>query len=247
MNSFAPIIDPNALVFMAGCMVCIAISQKFGASTFLLIAELIVPMGIVATLMSVITMLGAEKNPAAIYPSISLALLPAAYAILIKGVLSIATDLPRPSESQLALGGLGCLLFISLTLWTAYDVGAFIDIPSIIYISLSMSTVIVMALWGHQPLLATLYRHLSGIGLLGFLIGHIIALQALEEITAVGPAYAIAYLSMFYALILKVLLGILLPTIDTQEDAVPQESLAGNPWLILMSVFWSLALLISIF
>jgi hypothetical protein len=27
-----------------------------------------------------------------------------------------------------------------------------------------------------------------GIGLLGFLIGHIIALQALEEITDVGPA-----------------------------------------------------------
>jgi hypothetical protein len=79
-----------------------------------------------------------------------------------------------------------------------------------------------------------------------FLIGHIIALQALEEITAVGPAYAIAYLSMFYALILKVLLGMLLPATDTQVDEMPQESLVGNPWPILTSIFWSLALSINI-
>ena len=78
------------------------------------------------------------------------------------------------------------------------------------------------------------------------MIGHIIALQALEEITAVGPAYAIAFLSIFYALILKMLLGMLLPATDTQADEMPQESLAGNPWLILTSIFWSLALLISI-
>ena len=120
-------------------------------------------------------------------------------------MLSIATDLPRPSEPPFALGGLGCLLFIALILWIACDVGAFIDTPSIIYIGLSITTVIAIALRGYQPLLATLYRHLSGIGLLGFLIGHIIALQALEEITALGPAYAIAYLSMFYTLILKML------------------------------------------
>ena len=161
-------------------------------------------------------------------------------------MLSIATDLPRPSESPFALGGLGCLLFIALILWAAYDVETFIGTPSIIYIDLSMTTVIAIALRGHQPLLATLYRHLSGIGLLGFLIGHIIALQALEEITAVGPAYAIAFLSIFYALILKMLLGMLLPATDTQADEMPQESLAGNPWLILTSIFWSLALLISI-
>lgn len=110
-------------------------------------------------------------------------------------MLSIATDLPRPSESPFALGGLGCLLFIALILWAAYDVGTFIDTPSIIYIDLSMTPVIGIALREHKPLLARLYRHLSGIGLLGFLIGHIIALQALEEITALGPAYAIAFLS----------------------------------------------------
>jgi flagellar motor component MotA len=111
MNSFAPLIDPNAFIFMTGCMV---ISQKFGAPTFFLIAELIVPMGIVATLMSVVSMLGAGRNPNAVYSNIPLALLRAAYAILIKGVLSIATDLPRPSESQFELGGLGCLLLIAL-------------------------------------------------------------------------------------------------------------------------------------
>jgi len=38
----------------------------------------------------------------------------------------------------------------------------------------------------------------------------------------------------------------LLPATDTQADEMPQESLAGNPWLILTSSFWSLALLISI-
>ena len=51
---------------------------------------------------------------------------------------------------------------------------------------------------------------------------------------------------MFYALILKVLLGMLLPATDTQVDEMPQESLVGNPWLILKSIFWSLALSISI-
>lgn len=64
MNSFAPLIDPNALIFMPDCMV---ISQKFGASTFSFIAVLIVPMGIVATLMSIVSMLGAGKNPVPIY------------------------------------------------------------------------------------------------------------------------------------------------------------------------------------
>ena len=64
MNSFAPLIDPNAFIFMTACMV---INQKFGAPTFFLIAELIVPMGIVATLVSVVSMLGAGKNPVPIY------------------------------------------------------------------------------------------------------------------------------------------------------------------------------------
>jgi len=70
MNSFAPLIDPNALIFMPDCMVCMVcmvISQKFGALTFSFIAVLIVPMGIVATLVSVVSMLGAGKNPVPIY------------------------------------------------------------------------------------------------------------------------------------------------------------------------------------
>ena len=67
MNSSAPLIDPNALIFMPDCMVCMVISQKFGASTFSFIAVLIVPMGIVATLVSVVSMLGAGKNPVPIY------------------------------------------------------------------------------------------------------------------------------------------------------------------------------------
>ena len=44
------------------------------------------------------------------------------------------------------------------------------------------------------------------------------------------------YLFIFYALIFKVLLGMLLPPTDVQADVMPQESLMGNRWLILISV-----------
>ena len=80
-------------------------------------------MGIVAMLVAVLTMFGAVEHSDAVYPSISLVLLPAAYAILIQGVLSISTHLPRPLEHQSALNALGCLLFIALILWIAYDLG----------------------------------------------------------------------------------------------------------------------------
>ena len=165
MNSSAPLIDPNALIFMPDCMVCMFFvlygnQPKIWCINFFLNRRVDCSNGDCGHVsVGCLNAWSWQKSCS----NISLALLPAAYAILIKGVLSIATDLPRPSESPFALGGLGCLLFIALILWIACDVGAFIDTPSIIYIGLSITTVIAIALRGHQPLLATLYRHLSGI------------------------------------------------------------------------------------
>ena len=243
---FSIFLNIDSLIFMGLVVVLIFVSQRFGSRSLILLDDLVIPIGIIGTLIGFVMMLGSEKNPEALPNGIFAALMPTLYALIIKSLISEREGLVELDSALFSKlqGCVGLIILIGYMMQTSAGLFAFADVAAFLYVLSSIVLIGIINLLKEQPIWHGLQKRLSGIGLLGFLIGIMLMLPGFNDPKSLGPAVAFSYLSLMYALLILVMLRILIPDEswrDAEGSSIDWLTL-GLPFLIGLTV--SIALLL---
>ena len=218
---FIVFIDFKSVIFVIGGALLIASTQKFGKASLVLLDDLIIPLGIIGTLIGFIAMLGAESDLKGLPKAALLALAPLFYALAIKGFVN---ERPSTIEAEVSWewktpGFLGLVFLIVYAMHSSVPEGltVFIDLPAIIYIISSISLFAVSNLMQNQSLWTGLQQRIVDIGLFGFMVGILLMLADFFEPKSLGPSVAFSYLSLMYAMLILVSVRILRPDTSWRE------------------------------
>ena len=241
------IVNNESLIFMGLSAFSIFLSQNFGWRSIVLLDDLIIPIGIIGTLIGLVMMLGSEENLEAIPGGVFAALTPTLYALAIKGLISERQDFVELNSglSSKLMGLMGLLSVIGYTMEISAGVSAFLDLNAFIFVLSAIVLTAIINLIKEQPILAGLQKRLAGVGLLGLLIGITLMLPDFYNPKSLGPAVAFSYLSLMYAMLMLVILRILIPDQSWKDGvASPINWLTlGLPFFIGLAV--SIALLLA--
>ena len=240
------IVNNESLIFMGLSAFCIFLTQNFGWRGIVLLDDLIIPIGIIGTLIGLVMMLGSEENIEAIPKGVFAALTPTLYALAIKSLISERHDFVELNSglSSKLMGLMGLLLVIGYTAEVSADVFAFLDLNAFIFLLSVIVLTAIINLIKEQPILAGLQKRLAGVGLLGLLLGISFMLLDFYNPRSLGPAVAFGYLTLMYAMLMLVILRILIPDQSWKDGvASPINWLTlGLPFLIGLAVSISLLL-----
>ena len=81
------LLNSESLIFMGLSALMIFFTQNFGRRSLVLLDDLVIPIGIIGTLIGMVMMLGSESNPQALPSGIFAALTPTLYALAIKSLV----------------------------------------------------------------------------------------------------------------------------------------------------------------
>ncbi len=240
------LLNSESLIFMGLSALMIFFTQNFGRRSLVLLDDLVIPIGIIGTLIGMVMMLGSESNPQALPSGIFAALTPTLYALGIKSLVYGRQDFVELDSGLLprSAGLIGLLLIIGYTMEITAGLFAFADLTAFLFLISAIVLIAIINLLRGQPILAGLQKRLMGIGLLGFLLGIALMLPDFHEPTTLGPAVAFSYLSLMYALLLLLILRILIPDESWQDGVVSRINwlTLGLPFLIGLTVSISLLL-----
>jgi len=187
------------------------------------VADLAYPVGLLGSLLGWVIMLTNLSDPQAVGPALAISFLTVLYAAVIHGLASGRSRDLSGIGSTLVKRLLGSFIFVGLGLWvmdSGPGIGAFIDLSAVVLFVLSVLFFVVFDRvsgdtskngWGVRFL---------GIGLLGFFIGIIMMFANIDNPKAIGPAVALAFLSLMYALFLLCMGRIWFPseTLDSEQN-----------------------------
>ena len=240
------LLNIESLIFMGLSALMIFFAQNFGSRSLVLLDDLVIPIGIIGTLIWMVMMLGSESNPQALPSGMFAALTPTLYALAIKSLVYDRPDFVELDSGLLPrfAGLIGLLLIIGYSMEITAGLFAFADLTAFLFLVSAIVLIAIINLIKEQPILAGLQKRLMGIGLLGFLLGIALMLPDFHDPKTLGPAVALSYLSLMYALLLLMILRILIPDESWQDGvASPINWLTlGLPFLIGLTVSISLLL-----
>jgi len=223
LAGYSGILDAASFVIVVGGLAGFALTASFSRASVTIVVDLAYPVGLLGTLIGLVSMLQNMSDPKAIGPAMAISFLPVLYAAVIHGLASGRSRDLSEIDSTFVKKLVGSLVFVGLVIWamdSAAGIGAFLDLSTVVLVVLSILFFVIFDRvsgdtskngWGVRFL---------GIGLLGFSIGFITMLANLDDLKAIGPAMAVAFLSLTYALFLLCIGRIWFPgqTLDSEQN-----------------------------
>lgn len=222
------LLDFVSVLFICGALLAAAITGRFGRGTLTVARDILLPAGITGTFIGFIHLLQQMDEPTEIFPAISVGLLTALYAAILKWGLDIRLSAsPGPTPSDPGLHG-----WLAATLWLIIVVAAillgspfipFLDGWALAFFMLSTLSICGLTLAsGHENIPAALARYLPGAGLLILYASLVAVLPALKNPSEIGPILAWGLLGHFYCYMLAIVLHLTHPHRMKPDSATSQ-------------------------
>ena len=177
----------------------------------------VLPVGLVGTLIGLVQMLQQMDDPTKIGPAISLALYPALYAAFAKICLQARlTSKASPAPEDPGARGWVAVILLLIMLGSAIAMGSplptFGKVSAVGTLAIALGIIAGVA-WsaGHTDLVASLTRALPSVGLFMLYLSLVALLPTLNDPPTIGPILAWGLLGLFYANVLTLVLHLVFP------------------------------------
>lgn len=223
LAGYSGLLDASSFIFVLASLAGFALTASFSKASLTIVADLAYPVGLLGSLLGWVIMLTNLYDPQAVGPAFAISFLTVLYAAVIHGLASGRSRDLSGIGSTLVKKLLGSFIFVGLVLWvmdSGAGIGAFIDLNTVVLFVLSLIFFVIFDRVSGDTSKTGWGVRFLGIGLLGFLIGITMMFANINDPKAIGPAVALAFLSLMYALFLLCMGRIWFPsqTLDSEQN-----------------------------
>ena len=215
-------IDLISIIFIFVPIIAAMASLGISFNGVNLVRHIIAQVSVIGMLIGLVIMLGNASDPDSLGPAFAVMLLVLLYGAIVYGLatalLNTKPDSPVSSQPPYRRA-IACAVFMLGLAAAMGNLPAFVDIPSIIFLTLSLIILYaILKATKSETISEALAHYLPYVGLIGFLIGVIGVLNNLSDPKAIGPALAFACLSLLYSNIASVLIKLAKPSVIENKD-----------------------------
>ena len=215
-------IDSASFIFILLPIIAAIISGGISIHGVHLVRHIIAQVSVIGMLIGLVIMLGSMSDPDSIGPAFAVMLLVLLYGAIVYGLatalLNTKPDSPVSSQPPYRRA-IACAVFMLGLAAAMGNLPAFVDIPSIIFLTLSLIILYaILKATKTETISEALAHQLPYVGLIGFLMGVIDMLGNMSDPRAIGPAIAFACLTLLYSNIASVLLKLAKPSVIENKN-----------------------------
>ena len=215
-------IDLISIIFILVPIIAAMASLGISFNGVNLVRHIIAQVSVIGMLIGLVIMLGNASDPDSLGPAFAVMLLVLLYGAIVYGLatalLNTKPDSPVSSQPPYRRA-IACAVFMLGLAAAMGNLPAFVDIPSIIFLTLSLIILYaILKATKSETISEALAHYLPYVGLIGFLMGVIGVLGNLSDPKAIGPALAFACLSLLYSNIASVLIKLAKPSVIGNKD-----------------------------
>ncbi len=215
-------IDLISIIFILVPIIAAMASLGISFNGVNLVRHIIAQVSVIGMLIGLVIMLGNASDPDSLGPAFAVMLLVLLYGAIVYGLatalLNTKPDSPVSSQPPYRRA-IACAVFMLGLAAAMGNLPAFVDIPSIIFLTLSLIILYaILKATKSETISEALAHQLPYVGLIGFLMGVIGMLGNMSDPRAIGPAMAFACLTLLYSNIASVLLKLAKPNVIENEN-----------------------------
>ena len=215
-------IDLISIIFILVPIIAAMASLGISFNGVNLVRHIIAQVSVIGMLIGLVIMLGNASDPDSLGPAFAVMLLVLLYGAIVYGLgtalLNTKPDSPVSSQPPYRRA-IACAVFLLGLAAAMGNLPAFVDIPSIIFLTLSLIILYaILKATKTETISEALAHQLPYVGLIGFLMGVIGMLGNMSDPRAIGPAMAFACLTLLYSNIASVLLKLAKPSVIENEN-----------------------------
>ena len=215
-------IDLISIIFILVPIIAAMASLGISFNGVNLVRHIIAQVSVIGMLIGLVIMLGNASDPDSLGPAFAVMLLVLLYGAIVYGLatalLNTKPDSPVSSQPPYRRA-IACAVFMLGLAAAMGNLPAFVDIPSIIFLTLSLIILYaILKATKSETISEALAHYLPYVGLIGFLMGVIGMLGNMSDPRAIGPAMAFACLTLLYSNIASVLLKLAKPSVIENKN-----------------------------
>ena len=215
-------IDLISIIFILVPIIAAMASLGISFNGVNLVRHIIAQVSVIGMLIGLVIMLGNASDPDSLGPAFAVMLLVLLYGVIVYGLatalLNTKPDSPASSQPPYRRA-IACAVFLLGLAAAMGNLQAFVDIPSIIFLTLSLIILYaILKATKSETISEALAHQLPYVGLIGFLMGVIGMLGNMSDPRAIGPAMAFACLTLLYSNIASVLLKLAKPSVIANKN-----------------------------
>ena len=215
-------IDLISIIFIFVPIIAAMASLGISFNGVNLVRHIIAQVSVIGMLIGLVIMLGNASDPDSLGPAFAVMLLVLLYGAIVYGLatalLNTKPDSPVSSQPPYRRA-IACAVFMLGLAAAMGNLPAFVDIPSIIFLTLSLIILYaILKATKSETISEALAHYLPYVGLIGFLMGVIGMLGNMSDPRAIGPAMAFACLTLLYSNIASVLLKLAKPSVIENKN-----------------------------
>lgn len=215
-------IDLISIIFILVPIIAAMASLGISFNGVNLVRHIIAQVSVIGMLIGLVIMLGNASDPDSLGPAFAVMLLVLLYGAIVYGLatalLNTKPDSPVSSQPPYRRA-IACAVFMLGLAAAMGNLPAFVDIPSIIFLTLSLIILYaILKATKSETISEALAHQLPYLGLIGFLMGVIGMLGNMSDPRAIGPAMAFACLTLLYSNIASVLLKLAKPSVIENKN-----------------------------
>ena len=215
-------IDLISIIFILVPIIAAMASLGISFNGVNLVRHIIAQASVIGMLIGLVIMLGNASDPDSLGPAFAVMLLVLLYGVIVYGLatalLNTKPDSPASSQPPYRRA-IACAVFLLGLAAAMGNLQAFVDIPSIIFLTLSLIILYaILKATKSETISEALAHQLPYVGLIGFLMGVIDMLGNMSDPRAIGPAMAFACLTLLYSNIASVLLKLAKPSVIENKN-----------------------------
>ena len=215
-------IDLISIIFILVPIIAAMASLGISFNGVNLVRHIIAQVSVIGMLIGLVIMLGNLSDPDSLGPAFAVMLLVLLYGAIVYGLatalLNTKPDSPVSSQPPYRRA-IACAVFMLGLAAAMGNLPAFVDIPSIIFLTLSLIILYaILKATKSETISEALAHQLPYLGLIGFLMGVIGMLGNMSDPRAIGPAMAFACLTLLYSNIASVLLKLAKPSVIENKN-----------------------------
>ena len=216
-------IDLISIVFIVIPTIAAFVAVGFKRSGVIVARDTVIQVSIVGMLIGYMGIIQSPVDSAALAPALAIMLLVVFYGLIVAGVCYLisgatAETIPTPTALQRV---------VSVLLWVGVSglgmsgapggIAAFLDLSSLLILG---ALCLVIAITSASEWQKSLAQHLPVAGFVGVLVGVIGIFQSASDPSAIGPAMAIAFLTLIYCNTISVVLKLAYPEMQQGKGSI---------------------------